>query len=206
MVETRFSRSLCAVESVFLAVAGGAGAFHHKVEEFRVICLADDEGVRLSRFSRAKRRELVGKSIEDGMILNLDVDFHPPGPFFKVLDGVDELLHLTGATLSDESSADHSGDVRLAVILHRNDQAERAGRMSGNEDGSYALVAKSDGHALEGVHVFFRELYRRRGISSRSGRARNVYEVPIGRSHINVSAVMLLKIRGAAEMVLVAMR
>src|SRR5580692_5691011 len=144
LVETRFSRSLCAVESVFLAVAGSAGALHHKVEEFRVICLADDEGVRFSRFSRAKCCELIGKAVEDRMILNFYVDFHPFGPFLEVLDGVDELLHLAGVTLSDESSTYHAGDVRLAVILHRDDEAERAGCVSGNENRRHALIAKGD--------------------------------------------------------------
>src|SRR5207245_5302534 len=95
--------------------------------------------------------------------------------------------------------------MRLAAVLHREDQAQGAGRMSGNENGSYALVAKSDGHALEGNHVSFRQRYRQSCISARRRWARNVYEIPIGRGHEDVCAVMLLQICRPAKMIFVAM-
>ncbi len=65
----------CPGGSVFLAVHGGAGAFDHEVHESRVVFLADDEGIGISRFAGAQRGELIGKSVENGMILDFDVHF-----------------------------------------------------------------------------------------------------------------------------------
>ena len=191
--------------SVLLAVPGSLGALDHEVQEPGVILLADDEGVGVSGFSRAKRHEFIGKAVENGMVLDFDVDLHSLGPFLEVLDGIDELLHLAGRTLSDESSSNHAGYVRLAPVFDLEDQAERAGRMAGNENGSYARVAESDGHAFEGIHVTLGQRHWRGGISTRRRRARNVYEIPVGRGHVEVSAIMLLQIGGAAVMVFVAM-
>src|SRR5207302_2055540 len=137
-------------QSVFLAVAGSLGAFDHEVEEPGVIFLADHEGVGLSGFARSKRGELIGKAVENRMVLNFDVHLHLLGPLLEVLDGVNELLDLAGRSLSDEASAHHTNHVHLAAVFHREDQAEGAGRMSGNENRSHALVAEGDGHAFEG--------------------------------------------------------
>src|SRR5260370_34701589 len=191
------------VVSVLLAVPCSLGALDHEVQEPGVILMADDEGVRISGFSGAKRYEFVGEAVENRMVLNFDVDLHPFGPLLEVLDGVDELLHLAGGTLSDESSSDHADDVRLTPVFHREDQAQGAGRMSGNENRSDALVAESDGHALEGVHITLGQRHRRGGIPTRGRWARNIYEIPIGCGHVEVCAVMLLEIGGAAEMVFV---
>src|SRR5260370_37477436 len=131
------------VVSVLLAVSCGFGALDHEVQEPGVVFVADDEGVRISGFSGAKRDKLIGKSVENRMVLNFDVDLHPFGPLLEVLDGVDELLNLAGGALSDESSSDHADDVRLTSVFHREDQAQGTGRMPGNENRSDALVAES---------------------------------------------------------------
>src|SRR5260370_20304586 len=189
------------VVSVILAVPCILGALDHEVQEPGVILLADDEGVRISRFSGAKRYEFVGEAVENRMVLNFDVDLHPFGPLLEVLDGVDELLHVAGGALSDESSSDHADDVRLTSVFHREDQAQGAGRMSGNENRSDALVAESDGHALEGVHITLGQRHGRGGISARGRGPSNNYEIPIGSGHAEVSAVMLSEIRVAAGVV-----
>src|SRR5260370_14818910 len=122
------------VVSVILAVPCILGALDHEVQEPGVILLADDEGVRISRFSGAKRYEFVGEAVENRMVLNFDVDLHPFGPLLEVLDGVDALLHLAGGALCDGSPTAHAADARLTSGFHRREQPHEAGRMSGNDD------------------------------------------------------------------------
>src|SRR5579864_5433546 len=117
------------------------------------------------------------------MVLNFDVHLHLLGPFLKMLDGVDELLHLARGTLSDESSAHHAGHMHLAPVFHREDQTQRARRMSRNENRGHTLIAQGDGYALEGIHVTLRQSHWRGRIAACRRWARDVYEIPIGRGH-----------------------
>ncbi len=108
--------------SVLLAVHGSFGALDHEIQEPGVICLADDKGIRLPRLSRAKRRQLIGESVENRMVLNFDIHLHLFGPLFEVLQRVNKLRHLARRPLSDKASANHTGHVQLAAVLHREDQ------------------------------------------------------------------------------------
>ncbi len=95
----------------------------------------------------------------------------------------------------------------LAVVFHRENESRGTGRVAGNVVRHDLLVAENDRLAFGDHHIVL--WHGRRGTLGRFAGAatasrRMLHEIPVGLGQVNVRAVVFLEIRGAAEMVRVA--
>ncbi len=123
------------------------------------------------------------------MILKFDIDLHLLGPLLEVLDRIDELRCRLIVILPphNEPAPEEAHHVSFASVFQR-EIGQGAGRMSGNQDRSYRLVAEGDGLPFHGYHIPFRGRLR-----GRTPRRSLGDEIPIERRHDHMRSVTFLQ-------------
>src|SRR5262249_17700373 len=111
-------------ESLQAAIDVNLNELVHDFDESGIVLLADNERVRISGLACSKRRQLVGKTIHDRMVLQFNVDFHLLGPLLEVIEGMQEDPHLVRRSLREHSSSDDSDHVAFSAIFYGKDKSE----------------------------------------------------------------------------------